>query len=112
MEHIGIDLHKNSSQICICTEEGRLIERRIQTSRPSFVKALGSRPRARIVVESSTESEWVARCLEELGHEVVVADHPAGTEGHSQSRRSQDQVDAPDPNGQLGSAKGALARPY
>jgi hypothetical protein len=23
---------------------------------------------------ASTESEWVARCLEELGHEVVVAD--------------------------------------
>jgi hypothetical protein len=27
-----------------------------------------------ILVEASTESEWVARCLEELGHEVVVAD--------------------------------------
>jgi transposase len=25
-------------------------------------------------MEASTESEWVARCLEELGHEVVVAD--------------------------------------
>jgi transposase len=32
------------------------------------------RPRARILLESSTESEWVARCLEGLGHEVVVAD--------------------------------------
>lgn len=35
---------------------------------------LGARPRARIVIEASTESEWVARCLEALGHEVVVAD--------------------------------------
>jgi transposase len=35
---------------------------------------LGGRPRARILVEASTESEWVARCLEALGHEVVVAD--------------------------------------
>jgi len=26
------------------------------------------------VIEASTDSEWVARCLESLGHEVVVAD--------------------------------------
>ena len=35
---------------------------------------LGSRPRARILIEASTESEWVARCLEDLGIEVIVAD--------------------------------------
>src|SRR5206468_1136794 len=32
------------------------------------------RPRSRILNEASTESEWVARCLEERGHEVIVAD--------------------------------------
>lgn len=26
-----------------------------------------------MLLESSTESAWVARCLEELGYEVVVA---------------------------------------
>jgi transposase len=35
---------------------------------------LGERPKARVLIEASTESEWVARCLEELGHEVIVAD--------------------------------------
>jgi transposase len=35
---------------------------------------LGGRPRARILLEASTESEWVARHLEGLGHEVIVAD--------------------------------------
>jgi transposase len=34
----------------------------------------GRRPQAKILLEASTESEWVARCLEELGHEVIVAD--------------------------------------
>jgi transposase len=34
----------------------------------------GERPRARILLEAATESEWVARHLESLGHEVVVAD--------------------------------------
>jgi transposase len=35
---------------------------------------LGPRARARILIEASTESEWVARCLEALGHEVIVGD--------------------------------------
>ena len=74
MEHIGIDVHKAQSQICILAEGGELIERRIQTERERFAAVLGNRDRARILIEASTESEWVAQCLEELGHEVVVAD--------------------------------------
>src|SRR5215208_5336309 len=74
MDHIGIDLHKNSSQVCILTEEGELIERRIKTDRESFDKLFAERPPARILVEASTESEWCARHLEGLGHEVIVAD--------------------------------------
>ena len=74
MDYIGIDLHKNSSQVCILTEDGELIERRIRTDRESFDKLLSGRPTARILVESSTESEWCARFLEALGHEVIVAD--------------------------------------
>jgi transposase len=74
MEHIGIDVHKNSCQVCILTEDGELIERRIKTERSSLHALFSDRPRARILIESSTESEWVARCLEGLGHEVIVAD--------------------------------------
>jgi hypothetical protein len=74
MEHIGIDVHKNQSQICILTNEGELIEKRIVTERGRFAGVFGSRARARILIEASTESEWVARCLEALGHEVVVGD--------------------------------------
>jgi len=74
MEHIGIDVHKVESQICILTESGEIIERRIRTQRERFAAVLGGRPPVKILIESSTESEWVARCLEELGHEVVVAD--------------------------------------
>ena len=33
-----------------------------------------TRPRMQILIESATESEWVARHLESLGHEVIVAD--------------------------------------
>jgi transposase len=74
MDHIGMDVHKMESQICILAEEGELIERRIHTVPPRFAAVLGDRPRARILIEASTDSEWVARCLEALGHEVIVAD--------------------------------------
>jgi transposase len=74
MDHIGIDVHKKESQICILAEGGELIERRILTQLRRFGEALGGRAPARILLESSTESEWVARCLEALGHAVIVAD--------------------------------------
>jgi hypothetical protein len=74
MDYVGIDPHKTSSQVCILTADGELIERRIKTDRESFDKLLGERPSARILVEASTESGWCARHLEGLGHEVIVAD--------------------------------------
>lgn len=74
MEKIGIDVHKVASQVCIHTEAGGVLERRIATTHAAFAKLLGGRPRARIVLEASTESEWVAQSLEALGHEVIVAD--------------------------------------
>lgn len=63
MEHVGMDLGKRESQIAILTEEGELIERRICTERARLVDVFGPRPKAKILVEASTESEWVAQCL-------------------------------------------------
>ncbi len=74
MDHIGIDVHKKESQICILAEGGERLERRVPTQGRRFAEELGARPHARILLESATESEWVARCLEGLGHKVVVAD--------------------------------------
>jgi hypothetical protein len=74
MDNIGLDLHKRESQLCILTDEGEILERRIHTSRERFTAVLGARPPARLLLEASTESEWVARHLETLGHEVIVAD--------------------------------------
>ena len=74
MDFIGFDLGNVSSQACILTEDGGLIERRIKTDREHISELLGSRPPARILFESGTEGEWVTRHLEALGHEVVVAD--------------------------------------
>jgi transposase len=74
MDRIGFDLHKRESQLCTLTEDGELLEQRIVTSRERLTAVLGSRRPARILLEASTESEWVARHLESLGHTVIVAD--------------------------------------
>ena len=74
MEHVGIDVHKNQSQICLIPEAGEVLHQRIHTQRERLVAVFAERPKARILLEASTESAWVARCLEALGHEVLVAD--------------------------------------
>ena len=56
------------------SENGDLIDRRIATTRPKLTGLFWGRPRMRIFLEASTESEWVAQHLEAFGHEVVVAD--------------------------------------
>lgn len=87
MDHVGIDVHKRESQICIETEDGEVIESRIRTDRDRFAAVFGGRPRARILIEAMAEAEWVARCLESLGHEVVVADPNFAAMYASRSRR-------------------------
>ncbi len=76
MDFIGFDLGQVSSQICIITADGELVEHHIKTDREQLSSLLGSRPQARILIEAGTESDWVARCLEELGNDVVVEPYP------------------------------------
>ena len=75
MEYGAIDLHLRRSQIRIIDEQEQVVlDRRIDTDRAAFAEIFGGRARMRILIESSTESEWVAQHLEGLGHEVVVVD--------------------------------------
>jgi len=57
MAHIGIDVHKKESQICILTEGGELLECRVRTEPRRLAEVLGERPCARILLEASTERE-------------------------------------------------------
>jgi transposase len=75
MEYGAIDLHTKESQIRIVTETGAVVcETRIATRPDRLSAVFGARPRMRVLLETGTESEWVAAHLESLGHEAVVAD--------------------------------------
>jgi transposase len=75
MEYGAIDLHSRRSQIRMVREDGTVIlDRRVDTTRADLEGLFGRRETMRVLLESSTESEWVAQHLEALGHEVIVAD--------------------------------------
>ena len=46
MDHIGIDVHKNQSQVCIIKESDERIEQRILTDRVRIAEVFGGRPGA------------------------------------------------------------------
>jgi transposase len=75
MMYGAIDLHARHSQIRILDADGGVIrDQKIVTSAERLVAVFGGYGALRIVLESGTESEWVAAALEAAGHEVIVAD--------------------------------------
>ena len=88
MDIVGLDLHKRESQLASTAPDGTITDRRIVTSRDRLTAVFGDRPRARILLEASTESEWVARHLEALGHDVIVADPNVAPMYATRSRRT------------------------
>jgi transposase len=94
MEYGAIDLHKKESQVRIVLDSGDVLDHRVVTTRDRFTAIFLGRPRARILLEASTESEWVAQHLEALGHEVIVADpNYAPMYGHRSRRIKTDRRD-------------------
>ncbi len=87
MEYGAIDLHKKESQVRIVTANGEVLDRRILTTRDRLTAVFGGRAPMRILIEASTESEWVALHLETFGHDVIVTDPNYGAMYARRSRR-------------------------
>ena len=75
MVYGAIDLHMRHSRIRIIEAEGHVLrDQRVPTNAERFLAAFAGYGSMRLVVESGTESEWVAQTLEGAGHEVIVVD--------------------------------------
>ena len=75
MVYGAIDLHMRYSQIRIIDADGQVVrEQRVVTSAERLVAVFNGHGATRILLETGTESEWVAQALEAAGHEVIVAD--------------------------------------
>jgi len=69
-----VDLGDRFSHICVLDSEGEVVEEsRIPTSQGGVQGYFGSRLPMRVALEVGTHSPWVSRAIEELGHEVLVA---------------------------------------
>ena len=91
---IGIDLSDRESAYCVLDQDGKVLEEgSVRMDRLAFEREFGDTPRARAVLEASGQSQWVARCLEDLGHEVIVA-NPRQVHLISKSERKSDRNDA------------------
>ncbi|HTW60216.1 MAG TPA: IS110 family transposase [Terracidiphilus sp.] len=71
---IGVDLGDRFSHYCMLNEDGDAIESgRIQTSEGALRRHFEGEPTMRFALECGTHSPWVSRLLEQLGHQVIVA---------------------------------------
>ena len=90
---IGIDLGDRTSRYCALEGEQVARERSIATTRKSMRQEFGSMRRCRIALEVGAHSRWVSRLLEELGHEVYVA-NARQVRLIAESTRKDDRMDA------------------
>ena len=71
---IGLDVCDQYTQLFGVDDEGEVIEEgRLPTTQTALQHRFAGMESARIVLEVGTHSPWMSRLLEELGHEVLVA---------------------------------------
>jgi transposase len=91
---IGIDLGDVWSHYCTLNQEGEVIDRgRFRTTPKAIEKWFVDVPHARVAMEVGVHSLWISEQLQELGHEVIVA-NVRELRAISHSDRKSDQVDA------------------
>ena len=72
---IGIDVGDQYSHFCWLDSAGDIVERgRVASTQAALEKAFGQIGRSRIALETGTHCHWMSTVLEQLGHEVIVAD--------------------------------------
>jgi transposase len=91
---IGLDLGDRHCCYCALDSEGEVIkEARVSTTKKAVAEAFGSIDSCRIALEVGTHSPWISRLLQELTHEVIVA-NPRQVQLITASSRKDDRLDA------------------
>ena len=93
-EAIGLDLSDRTGQYCHLDADGEILtEGKVTLTAAGLKRAFGHLPRTRMAIETGAQCGWVKRCLEELGHEVIVA-NARNLESITGSPQKTDQRDA------------------
>jgi transposase len=87
---VGIDLGDVWSRYC---QDGEVVDRgRFRTTPTAIQKWFTDLPPTRVAMEAGVHSIWISEQLQELGHEVIVA-NVRELRAISHSDRKSDQVD-------------------
>jgi transposase len=71
---VGLDLGDRFSQYCMLNRDSEVVETgRIQTTEAALRRHFEGEPTMRVALECGTHSAWISRLLEQLGHQVLVA---------------------------------------
>lgn len=90
----GLDVGDRHSYFSVLDVEGRLVEEgRVPTTRDGLRRQFGKCSSMRVALEVGTHSPWASRLLQELGHEVLVA-NPRKLRMIYQNRGKHDRLDA------------------
>ena len=91
---IGVDLGDVWSHYCTLNQDGEVVDRgRFRTTPKAIAKWFTDLPSTRVAMETGVHSIWISEQLQELGHEVIVA-NVRELRAISHSDRKSDQVDA------------------
>src|SRR6266550_3553619 len=91
---IGVDLGDVWSHYCTLNQDGEVVDRgRFRTTPKAIEKWFTDLPPTRVAMEAGVHSIWISEQLQELGHEVIVA-NIRELRAISHSDRKSDQVDA------------------
>src|SRR5688572_23209979 len=91
----GLDLGDKYSYLCLIDQQSGEVaeEGRLRTTPEAFRRRFASERPMRIAIEAGTHSPWASRVLEELGHEVLVANARKLRLIYSNKQKT-DQIDA------------------
>ena len=95
MVYVGIDLHRNRSQVAVLDQDGgELLSRRIANDPEIFLELLnGLGDEVEVALEATYGWEWLADLLADAGYELHLA-HPLRTKAIAAARVKTDAVDA------------------
>lgn len=94
MAHVGVDLHKRTSQIAVLTEDGELTQHRLENEVARLEQFFAQLPpKTPVAIEASGTLWWLVDLLEGLGHQPILS-HPKQTKAITAARLKNDRIDA------------------
>lgn len=91
---VGLDLGDRMSRVYAVDAAGAgVAETSVPTTPAGLTRYFATEVRWRVVLEVGTHSPWASRLLEQLGHEVFVA-NPSAMYGARRRRKRNDRLDA------------------